>query len=563
MITAQQRDLGLGLAARMTGTRLLFSSARAALRHRFVKLRSAFAIQTPASGNLIDAFISDAPTAAFAGAFLGCVTTEFFVASGFIPDIASALATVLLCGAMLITRANGRLATSFFPALYGGSFAGMTPIAWLGDNTPGAAAASSGIVSVALSIICGLVFLVVAGLDGRSADPVGRGIGGRLGAIAMMATFAFLNLVWLLGADTSRFHTVAPGAFDIEAWSTIHEFIACLVGIFGTSQVLQQRRVDGCGAVRTFVASAVALSGLAVLALGNPYNAQMMGAFYAGCFLGTSTPDRLKGWFQPVSGALVLVAVLVPVRAFLPGFGGGLGFAAFVAVVLLITFDRTAAWLTREMPMGNRSFIAALMSVMIAVFLMTGLMSAGPLAEVESNAVGTIAMESAAEWPDVTSAPLVLDKAAPSEADKPVPTSISVSNGAEDDAGPAAQPTADAATALTAGLSTNQLPHSAMADQEAAYRAYVPFGGPVAPEIRGTTRPARAAAVRPIARAQPAARQAAASPTGLQLLFGEPAIPPQPPVRRRVVGERQKPPALIRPAPAPRQDRVTAASASQ
>src|SRR4051794_36160055 len=40
-------------------------------------------------------------------------------------------------------------------------------------------------------------------------------------------------------------------------------------------------------------------------------------AIYAGCFLGMSAPDRLKGWFQPVSGALVLIALLAPLRAVL------------------------------------------------------------------------------------------------------------------------------------------------------------------------------------------------------------------------------------------------------
>jgi hypothetical protein len=535
MITARQRDYGLDEIAPVTGTPT-----------------------APVAGNPMDALFGDVATAAFAGAFLGCLATEFFCAFGIAPGIASALATALLSGPLLLTRANGPCAGAFFPALYGGSFAGMTPIIWLSDGATGHAAASAGTLSVALSIVCGLVFFAVAELDHRSPAAVGKGIGGRLGAIAVVASFVFVDLVRLLGADTSRFHTVVAGVFDVEARSAIREFVACLAGIFGTLFVLRQARAGDSVPLRIFVASAAALFGLIVLQFGNPDDARAMDAFYAGCFLGMSTPERLKGWLQPVSGALVLIAVLVPVRAFLHGFGGGLGFAAFIAVMLLIGFSRAMAWMTRAMPTGNRSFARTIANVMAALFLMFGLISAEPLAEMEMTAVATTAIEPTAEF-----ARLVVDEPASSAADDPAPTSTSAINDAEDDAGPAPQPTTDVTASLAAGLSGGELPHSVMVDQEAIFRAYLQFRGRAAQEIRATTRPARAAAVKPIARAQPIGRQVAAPATGLQLLFGGAAVtPPQPPVRRRVLSERQQPPAPTRPPPAPRRDRPTAASAS-
>jgi hypothetical protein len=97
------------------------------------------------------------------------------------------------------------------------------------------------------------------------------------------------------------------------------------------------------GATRIFIASVVALIGLLTLHLLDPDNTSTLEAFYAGCFLGMSTPERLKGWFQPLFGALVLTAVLVLVRAFLPGVGGGLGLAAFVTVALLVALSRATA----------------------------------------------------------------------------------------------------------------------------------------------------------------------------------------------------------------------------
>jgi hypothetical protein len=183
MITAQQRDSGLDEVTQVT-ERLptLFFGACEALRLRLEELRSPFLIQTtPAAGNLTDILLGDAPTVAFAGAFLGCLTTEFFSASGSVPDMASALATALLCGLLLVTRTTCLFAGAFFPALYGGTFVGMTPIVWLSDSASGYSAASTGSLAVALSIVCGLVFFVVADLDSRSAAPIGKGLGADWG----------------------------------------------------------------------------------------------------------------------------------------------------------------------------------------------------------------------------------------------------------------------------------------------------------------------------------------------------------------------------------------------
>jgi hypothetical protein len=156
-------------------------------------------------------------------------------------------------------------------------------------------------------------------------------------------------------------------------------------------------------------------------------------AFYAGCFLGASTLDRLEGWFMPLSGALVLMVLLVPVRAFLPGFGGGLGLAAFIAVMLIIALSRANAWMTGGTLTGNRRFTVAIASAMIAVFLIIGLISAVPVAEQEPISAGMTALESKVELSDATSARLVVGNPAPGAADDPIPIGISLINSAEDD----------------------------------------------------------------------------------------------------------------------------------
>ena len=108
------------------------------------------------------ALLNSAPVAAFAGAFLGCLTTLHFSAGGFIPAVASALATTLLCGPLLITRTTSLFPGELFAAIYGGSFAGMTPVLGLHDTITAASVMSATALFILLSIVSGLAFCGVA-----------------------------------------------------------------------------------------------------------------------------------------------------------------------------------------------------------------------------------------------------------------------------------------------------------------------------------------------------------------------------------------------------------------
>jgi hypothetical protein len=616
MMVARRRDAAPDKVTRAPGRRpVSYSDTGDALRRRLEQLRSEFRIETaPAAGRSTDGFLGDAPIAAFAGAAVGCLATEHFSAFGIVPGIASALATVLVCGLLLVTRTTRLFAGTFFSALYGGSFAGMTPIAWLGGDAAGA-------LAVTLAVVCGAVFFVVASLDSRSAAPIGIGCGGRLGAVAVAASFLFVELIGPLGADTGRLHAVAAGAFDLEPLSAIRAFLVCLVGIFFTLFVLRQPGIaDGGVAVRIFTASVAALLGLVVLHFGNPDDLAAIDAFYAGCFLGMSTPDRLKGWFQPISGAVVLIVVLVPVRAYLNGFGGGLGLAAFIAVMLIVCVRRATAWTTR-----NGSLAKAIASAAIAVFLMIGLISTEPVAEDVLVSVGTPAPEPAAELPDPTPVRLVVGKPAQGTADQAIPIGISLINAAADDVvflsglpsgstitngrssatggwqlmaseladaaispgrgfvggadiavelrhadqsvvdrgemhlewtGPAPQAIADVAPPLTASLSAAPLPDAVTLDNEALFRTFLQSRGHAKPETRGTAHPSRAANARMTASAPYVRSQAAAwRPNLLVAPLANGAVRPrQPVVRRADFSDQQRKPAPKSPLPAFRQD---------
>ena len=85
---------------------------------------------------------------------------------------------------------------------------------------------------------------------------------------------------------------------------------------------------------RIYIASAVAVSGLALLSIFNSNSTGTSGDFYAGRFLGTSSSERFTGWRQTALGAVVFTATLPFVRAIFD-VGGGLGLAAFFTVAFV------------------------------------------------------------------------------------------------------------------------------------------------------------------------------------------------------------------------------------
>jgi hypothetical protein len=297
-----------------------------------------------------------APSAAFAGAFLGCLTTLELSAFGLAPSIASATAAALLCGELLLTRTTRFFQDTFFPALYGGTFAGMTSILWSvgGDSGPSLVAMAGSFI--ALSAVCGLAFLAVAHLDGQLNKPIGHGYGGRLGATAAIASFLFIDFGHrLLAVERSASLDISAAAVGTPAGAAI-DLMICMVGIFVTLAALRQRDIATAGMpTRIFVASTLALLGLVTLHVTDPSDPRRLGEFYAGCFLGMSTPERLKGWIQPVCGAILLTLILTLVRAVLPDVGGGGGLAAFITVAMLATVSRMMER-TRQ-AMGHRERI--------------------------------------------------------------------------------------------------------------------------------------------------------------------------------------------------------------
>ena len=296
--------------------------------------------EVPSSG----AVIGSAPVTAFAGAFLGCLVTLHFCEAGFVPAIASALATILLCGPVLITRTTSLFPGELFTAIYGGTFAGMTQVSALGADATGAPVVPAGALFILLSVVTGLAFCTVVEFDTRSGRRLAGGYGGRSGAIATMASFLFVEASLRFGADGQAFRAAHGHLLDLDPRSLAVTCAASTIGMAATLAVLRRRSIASAQqAERIFIAAAIALLGLMALHLtGN--DAHSLDAFYAGCFLGMSTQERLKGWIEPLLGATLLTAMLYLVRMLLPGIGGELGFAAFITVALIVALRQVVTW---------------------------------------------------------------------------------------------------------------------------------------------------------------------------------------------------------------------------
>jgi hypothetical protein len=293
--------------------------------------------------------------AAFVGAVVGCLATLYLSAAGLAPAVASALATVLLCGplllALFLARATHLLPGELYAAIYGGSFGGMTPVLWLSSGASAGAGLPVSTSFILLALLCGLAFAFVAQLELCARRPLARGYGGRSGAIATAASLLFVALAPLFGGDDSLFRAARTETFGDEPGLITLTYIACTLGMFATLIVLRLPRLMAAGtAGRTFCAAALALAGLLILPLQDSVDVSALNGFYAGCFLGMSTPERLSGPLQPVLGAIVLTALLIYERGILSGIGGSLGFAAFVTVVVLTALNRMPAAIAAAIP---------------------------------------------------------------------------------------------------------------------------------------------------------------------------------------------------------------------
>ncbi|MGJ4914257.1 hypothetical protein ACQR10_23875 [Bradyrhizobium sp. HKCCYLRH2060] len=322
------------------------------------------------------------PLASFIAAFLGCLMTLHLSATGLSPLIASAAAALLLCASLILTRTADLVPSTFFSSAYGGSFVGMTPVALLNASVIRAGLPLDA-AFVLLSLFCGLAFCLGCALDMWLRGGLARGYGGRLGALAAVASFLFVGLAPLLGTEGELFPIARRGVLEQGLGSTALTFALCAVGMLATMAALRWAPVAGSRrAVRIFVAASVAFAGLVALQL-LPSGAPDLDAYSAGCFVGMSSSRRLRSLPQAMAAAVLLTGLLILTGPILPSVGGSLGYIAFVSVIFVDAAVRLfveageSPWQT--VLAWTRGLVATL--AIFAVLLASELMFQPPVAE--------------------------------------------------------------------------------------------------------------------------------------------------------------------------------------
>ncbi len=275
------------------------------------------------------------PLASFIAAFLGCLMTLHLSASGLSPQVASAAAALLLCASLILTRTADLVPSTFFSSAYGGSFVGMTPVALLNASVIRAGLPLDAAFTL-LSLFTGLMFCLGCALDMWLRGGLARGYGGRLGALAAVASFLFVGLAPLLGADGELFPIARRPVPELGLGAAAITFLLCTAGMLATMAALRWAPVAGSRrAVRIVVAATVAFVGLVLLLQFVPGNAPELDAYYAGCFLGMSSSRRLRSLPQAMAAAVLLTALVIFTYPILPAVGGSLGYVAFVSVMFV------------------------------------------------------------------------------------------------------------------------------------------------------------------------------------------------------------------------------------
>ncbi|GLH79143.1 hypothetical protein SSBR45G_40520 [Bradyrhizobium sp. SSBR45G] len=302
----------------------------------------------------------------FAGAFFGCLATLHLSALGLSPALASAAVTVVLCAGLVVASPDNLAATAFSSSVYGGSFSGMTPIGQVSESV-----ARTGLPPEAslylLSIFCGLLFCMLTAVEIQRRVVLLQGYGGRLGVLAAIGSLLFVTLgPWLAGQGESL-HLAHLNQFDQELGGSLAILAACLAGTFLTIIIQRLPHVAEAGrAARTVASATLAFAGMAVMQALWSDQRCLVDAYYAGCFLGMSSPQRLSGPLQPIVAALTLTAVLIQASTVLPMVGGSLGLAAFIAAAAVDIAWRAACALpvpAESMTVGLGRSVAVVLTV--------------------------------------------------------------------------------------------------------------------------------------------------------------------------------------------------------
>jgi hypothetical protein len=289
--------------------------------------------------NLLGALRADSPRHAslFLHVIFGSVATSALLAAGVAPVLASSGATVFYLLVAFAWRARGQQPA----AVFCGTFAGMTSFFVFFNKAPFNLRFSI-LVYLSIAILTGSLYVLIMCFEHKLPKRLFSGYGGRLGAIAFIASAACLLITGLLiRLFSGDFQVVVlkdSAAFSEKA--PLVMILTSALGSFLTRRLAKDidSTIPGLNVVLS--ASVCGFAGGIILLFLPPWGPIASLYWYAGNFAGMSSSAILDSHGRIFAAGAITGVFLAGLHYYGSGAGGLLGFSAFLAVIVLKGFLR-------------------------------------------------------------------------------------------------------------------------------------------------------------------------------------------------------------------------------
>src|SRR6516162_2988392 len=278
-------------------------------------------------------------TSLFVHVIFGSVATSALLAAGVDPVLASSGATVFYLIIAFLLRFKRQQPA----AVFCGTFAGMTSFFVFFNKAPFSLGFSI-LVYLGIAIVTGSLYVLIMHFEHKLPKQSFNGYGGRLGAIAFIASAVCLITIGLLiRLFSGDFQVVVlkdSAAFSEKA--PLVMILTSALGSFLTRRLAKDidSTIPGLNVVLS--ASVCGFVGGIILLFLPPWGPIASLYWYAGNFAGMSSSAILDSHGRIFVAGAITGVFLAGLHYYGSGAGGLLGFSAFLAVIVLKCFLRYA-----------------------------------------------------------------------------------------------------------------------------------------------------------------------------------------------------------------------------
>jgi len=275
----------------------------------------------------------------FLHVIFGCVATSALLAAGVDPVMASSGATVFYLIVAFVLRFKRQQPA----AVFCGTFAGMTSIFVFFNKAPFSLGFSI-LLYLCIAIATGSLYVLIMHFEHKLPKQSFNGYGGRLGAIAFIGSAACLITTGLLiRLFSGAFQVVVlKDSATFSAKAPLLMILASALGSFLTRILAKDIKSTIPGLDITLSASVCGFVGGIVFLFLPPLGPIASLYWYAGNFAGMSSTSILDSHPRILLAGAITGVFLAGLHYYGSGIGGLLGFSAFLAVIVLKYFLRSA-----------------------------------------------------------------------------------------------------------------------------------------------------------------------------------------------------------------------------